>query len=572
MSTRRSTAPDGHRAHADRRGARRAVPVVAAVAVLALAVVGALVAQPAQAQRSGGAQAQRSGGAQAQRSGGAQAQRSGEIDLQGVNPSTTTVPQGSSSSGSTSSNTEPSGQVAYVTPDGRVWIGQGGAAPVEIAQGAAIGRGGQAAVAIAPTADLVAFIRSDNSLVVVPIAGGEPRVLATDAVTSSLGRDQSIAWDATGTSIAYLAVGTADMAEPRSAQRPPLHDPSSFAVPLPVGVLGNVVKIVSRLGEPISRLGDPSVRSYVGVTWSPADDLLILQSVVPGTTQRYTLVAATSGTETPTYFSADDPAFAPDGRFIVAVGPAKGRRELVRISTDTLDRTTLVTDDSICDPVVSPDGTRIVYAGGRDCSHLMVISSKGGKALDITPAGTPDTATFGVAPPGWTTEGRWLTLAPCRNDAGRVECEGPITFLNPDSGRTRSGFTAATVAPLVRPLVQDVYLDVDLRGPIEFNHSFVLDPTVQGQLTDTEGDGGRLRGRLVDGGTVMQVDLRAEGGAAVTGQITITDPESGIDRTFMVLGRPTVLGVRVFSISGIWISTADLPWATGRFDMAVRRR
>ena len=515
------------------------MPALVAAAVVALALLGAVAAEPVRAQ--------------------------------GVNPSTTTVPEGTTGRADASS-AEPSGQVAYVTADGKVWIGQGDADPVEVAQGAAIGRGGQSAIAIAPTADLVAFIRSDGSLVTVPIEGGPPTVLATDAVTSSLGRDPSIAWDATGTTIAYLAKGTADMVEPRSAERAPLHDAGSFAVPLPQGVLGNVVKIVARTGEQVNRLGDPSLRSYVGIAWSPADDLLVLESVVPGTTQRYTLVAATSGTETPTYFSADDPAFAPDGRFIVTVGPAKGRRELVRISTDTLDRTTLVTDDSICDPTVSPDGTRIVYGAGRDCSRLMLISAKGGKAIDITPAGTPDTATFGVAPPGWTTEGRWITVAPCRNAAGTVECDGTITFLNPDSGRTRPGATASTVAPVVRPLVQDVYLDVDLRGPIEFNHSFVLDPTVQGELTDTEGDGGRLRGRLVDGGTVMEVDLQSQGGTTVSGQITITDPESGVDRSFMVLGRPTILGVRVFSISGIWISTADLPWATGRFDMAVRRR
>jgi hypothetical protein len=518
---------------------RRVAPVLAVVAVLSLALLGSLAAEPVRAQ--------------------------------GVAPSTTTVPERADRRAE-AGRTEPSGQVAYVTTDGRVWIGRGDGAPVEIAQGAAIGRGGQAAVAIAPTADLVAFIRADGTLVTVPIDGGPPTVLATDAVTSSLGRDPSLAWDATGASIAYLAVGTQDMAEPRSAERPPLHDPNAFPVPLPTGVLGNVVKIVSRTGEAVSRLGDPSLRSYVGVTWSPADDLLLLESVIPGTTQRYTLVAATSGTETPTYFSADDPAFAPDGRFVVAVGPAKGRRELIRISTDTLDRVTLATDESICTPVVSPDGTRIVYGGGRDCSRLMLISSKGGTPLDVTPAGTPDTATFGVSPPGWTVEGRWITLAPCRRDAGRVECDGPITFLNPDSGRVRQGPTASTVAPIVRPLVQDVYLDVDLRGPIEFNHSFVLDPTVQGQLTDTEDDGGRLRGRLVDGGTVMEVDLRSTGGDAVAGQVTITDPENGIDRSFLVVGRPIVLGVRVLSISGIWVSTEDLPWATGRFDMAVRRR
>lgn len=495
----------------------------------------------------------------------------GPVRAQGVDPSTTTVP-GPGSSTATTGTTDPSGPVAYATADGRVWVGQGDGAPIEVAQGAAVGRGGQAAVAIAPTADLVAFVRADHTLVTVPVDGGPPTVLASDAATTSLGRDPSIAWDGTGSTLAYLAVGTADMAEPRPSVPAPLHDPSWFRVPLPVGVLGNVVKIVQRDGTPISRLGDPSVRSYVGVTASPADGLLLLDSVIPGTDQRYTLVGATAEKETPTYFSADDPAFAPDGRFIVAAGPAKGRRELIRVDAQTLDRVTLVRDDSICNPSVSPDGTRIVYGGGRNCSRLMLISSKGGRAIDITPPETPDTATFGVSALGWTSEGRWVTSADCRNDAGRVSCDGPVLFLNPDSGRVRSGPTATTVAPVQRPLVQDVYLDIDLRGPIEFNHSFLLDPKVQGEVTGGDGEPGRLKARLVDGETVMEVDLMTEGGTSVSGRITITDPASGVDRSFMVLGRPTVLGVRVLSISGIWVTTQDLPWATGRFDMAVRRR
>lgn len=491
----------------------------------------------------------------------------GPARAQGTDPATTTTaPTGRP----TTSSAEPSGPVAYVTADGKVWIGQGIGAPVEIAQGAALGRGGQAAVAIAPTADLVAFIRSDGSLATVPITGGAPKVLATDAATTSLGRDPSLAWDATGSAVAYLAVGTEDMAAPRSATPNPLNNPGSFRVPLPEGVLGNVVKFVSKEGVAVSRLGDPSLRSYVGVTWSPADDLLVLDSVIPGTDQRYTLVAGTSTTETPTYFSADDPAFAPDGRFIVAVGPAKGRRELVRIDTDTLDRTTLVSDDSICNPTVSPDGTRIVFGAGRDCSKLKLISTKGGKAIDVTPTGTPDTATFGVGALGWTSEGRWITTAPCRNDAGRIGCNGAITFLNPDSGRVRSGPVAATVAPIVRPLVQDVYLDIDLRGPIKFNHSFLIDPSIQGKVTGADADG-RLQARLVDGDAVLELDTMT-GGGSVSGQLTITDPATGVDRSFMVLGRPTLLGVRVLSIRGIWITTQDLPWATGTFDMAIRRR
>ncbi len=509
----------------------------------------------------------------------------GPARAQGIDPSTTTVPTPSTSGGtagssgtsaapSAAASIAPSGQVAYATADGRVLVGDGAGTPKEIAHGAAVGRGDQSAVVVSPNGDVVAFIRSDHTLVTVPVDGGAPTVLATDAATTSLGRDPSLAWDALGNSVAYLAAGTADMVPPAQPDRP-LSGPGVFAAPKPSGVLGNVVKVVDRAGVVKTRIGNPAERSYVGITWSPSDDVMILESVEPGTTQRFTLVAATGGvaSEKPTVFSADDPSFSPDGRFILVVGPAKGLDELIRVDADTLDRATLVTDDGICNPTVSPDATRIVYAAGRNCSRLMLISSKGGKPIDVTPPETPDTATFGVGQLGWTTEGRWITHADCANDAGRITCAGPVLFINPDTGRVEHGPAAATVAPIVRPLIQDVYVDLDLRGPLEFRHSFLIDPTVQGKLTDTQGNGGELEGRLVDGATVLDVHLQSgDGSAFVTGQMTVTDPQGGIDRTFLVLGRAVVLGVRVFSLSGIWVSTDDLPFATGKFDLAVRRR
>ena len=169
---------------------------------------------------------------------------------------------------------------------------------------------------MSPNADLVALIRADGTLVTVPVGGGAPTVLATDAVTSSLGRYPSLAWNSTGDQIAYLATGTQAMVPAKSATPPPLSGPNVYRTPLPQGVLGNVVKVVTRVGEVKGTIGDPSVRSYVGVTSSPADDLLILESVIPGTNRKYTLVAATStvASESPTLFSADEPAFSPDGR------------------------------------------------------------------------------------------------------------------------------------------------------------------------------------------------------------------------------------------------------------------
>ena len=63
-----------------------------------------------------------------------------------------------------------------------------------------------------------------------------------------------------------------------------------------------------------------------------------------------------------------------------------------------------------------------------------------------------------------------------------------------------------------------------------------------------------------------------EGADFATGRLSLSDPEKGIERSFLILGTPSVLGVRVASLSGMWISTDDLPFASGEFRLAVRRR
>jgi hypothetical protein len=252
---------------------------------------------------------------------------------QGIAPSTTTAP---TSSGATtvpkasSGAAVPSGAVAYVTADGGVWAGEGASDPVRIADGAALGRAGQAAVKVAPTADVLAYVRNDGAVVIVPFKGGEPTVVATDAATSSLGKWPSLAWNFTGDSLAYIAVGTPDMVPPPAPTTAP--GIGSFRTPIADAPLGTVIKVVDREGKPLQRIGDPSTRSIVGMAWSPSEDIMIVASNVPGSNQPFTVAAATSGSDllSPTPFSADELTFAPDGRFILAVGPAKGKRELIR--------------------------------------------------------------------------------------------------------------------------------------------------------------------------------------------------------------------------------------------------
>lgn len=472
--------------------------------------------------------------------------------------------------------TQPIGQVAYLSLDGGVWVAEGDDPPERVGDGAALGPSNQGAVVVSPEADLVAWVRTDGSLVTAPLNGGPTTVVATDVALDWLGREPIVAWDATGDNLAYLAKGTPDMVPPADSQPRALEDPESFPVPLPSGVMGNVVKIVTRKGGVTGAVGVPTERSFIGINWSLIDPLMVLESVIPGSEDRYTLLVAAGQAEADfaSPLSADDPDFAPDGSFLVAVGPSKSRQELIRVALDDLEQKVLVVDDRICNPLVSPDATRIVYAAGEHCERIKLISSKGGRSFDITPTDVPDTANFSVAELGWTTDGRFLTVPHCREVATVTTCNGPTLFLEPDSGRVLqgSGFEAATVAPIRRPLVQEVWVDIDLRGPLQFRGSFPVDDNVQGALSQSETGGGALEAELANGTMSLGVKLTAERGMFVAGTITAVDPEQGIDRQFLALGRVQLLGARILQVSGVWYVTDDLPFATGEFNIAVRRR
>ena len=466
----------------------------------------------------------------------------------------------------------PEGPVAYIDPEGQVLVGIGEATPAAVGAFAAVGPNGQGAVAISPTADSLVYVRSDGALVQIDTEGGDPRVLATDVALDAVGLEPVLGWNSTGDRIAYVAVGTEEQVADAST-RGRNNESGSFLAPLPDGPLGNILKVINRNGGEVATLGDPSLRSIIGLRWSPADPVMVVDSIIPGSEDRYTVSVATEGSDelAPTLLSVDETHFSPDGAYVIGVGPSKGLKELARVELDSLERTNLVVDEEMCGPKVSPDATRIVYGGGPNCSRLMLISAAGGRAFDITPLDAPETASFGVAELGWTTDGLFVTYPNCNTIAGILSCGGPSRFLEPDTGRVLEGPVALTLAPIERPLVQDVFLDFVMRGPLDVSHSFLISAETQGELTDTE-NGGYLEAVLVDGLTEMDFKMTAAENGFVTGTVKVDDPEAGINRTFTLLGRANLLGVRILRVSGIWMSTNDLPMATGEFMMAVRRR
>jgi hypothetical protein len=100
-------------------------------------------------------------------------------------------------------------------------------------------------VALSPTGDKVAWISAQGAVVARPLDGGPAVTLANDAVTTVVGRAPALAWNSDGTQVAYVAVGTKDMIEPRRPERG-VSTEGAFPVPLPKSdTLGNVVKTVS---------------------------------------------------------------------------------------------------------------------------------------------------------------------------------------------------------------------------------------------------------------------------------------------------------------------------------------
>lgn len=479
----------------------------------------------------------------------------------------------------------PSGRVAYISQDGGVWVGEGAFEPRRVGEGAAQSESGVGAISIAPSGDVVAYVRDDGAVVLVPFQGGDTRVVATDAALETLDYGRMLAWDAAGISIAYLATGTPDMVQERvpEEERPPATE-GHYRVPLPDAGLGAVFKLVDREGTLQRQIGDPSLRWVTGVTASSVDDLYLIESLIPGTNNPFTLAMVTPNTYqfTSTALAIDQPEFSPDGNFVVGVGPAPGdRHELIRVATDTLTSATLVQTERICQPRVSPDGTRIVFGSGEKCERLSLVSSRGGNVYDITPTTVTQTPRFGQTKLGWTSDGLFITLTECEGDLrtdqpgpGTVtSCGGPSIFLNPDQHRAFDGAAATTVSPIVQPRLQDLFIDVRLMGAIDYEGSFLMNNDSAASSEQFNEETFQLKMTSEDSDRKITLALQSgESMTHATGEMHIYDPEAGIDSTLFLLAEPSAFGFRVISVSGIWSRTDELPMATGEFQIQLRRR
>ena len=300
----------------------------------------------------------------------------------------------------TRSDREP-GRIAYVRPNGEVVVADSNGSNANvIGSGAVANELGLAPLAWRqPSSDAVTYVRNDRALVIAPISGDAPTVIATDAVVPPDADETILSWDLTGTLLIYLA-------EPR-----------------PGRIESRVVdfsEATDTLPPEIRTIGSPGRRRTLSQAFSPIDPLIYQRTVDPDTGREFTvsIVEPIDGRQFGTPFTLDDATFSPDGRYIFAVSKGIGNIEqLVRLSVLKPGTSDLVADrDRICRPRASPNATLIVFASGPNCSEVWTIKADGSSPTRIVEKVGPS-ATFAVGEFSWSGDG--TTISTCRLHADR---------------------------------------------------------------------------------------------------------------------------------------------------------
>ena len=443
------------------------------------------------------------------------------------------------------------GRVAYATPGGDVVVAESdGSTPLVIGTDAATNRVGLAPLAWSPAGDVVAYVRGDKALVLASTDNSDPpRVVATDAIVPPDADESILSFDVTGSSIAYIA---------ETDQ-------------------GDAAKLVTFDGEgkdkPAISLSDPVNRVPLELQYSPLDPFLLLRSADPETGREFTiaLVEPSGGTPFASPFTADDPAFAPDGSAVYGV-VVKGISQIIRIDTAT-GRTSLVHDqDRICNPRPSPDGTKLVYAAGPTCSEVWTISSDGNDAKKIADH-VGGTSTFSTGMFSWSLDGKLISHAACKGDGATATCSGAYWDIPTDGRKVVSRAVAGSVVREYRALIKAIKVKIEITGPVTFSDRLLVSAKSTGSLLQVD-DAGTADVSAVDQRDARRsFSLKLVKGADsrwIEGSVRVQDP-SGFDQTFTILGSILVSSYRAASLRSIYLQTTSFPFKTGRLDLTVYR-
>ncbi|HKY15678.1 MAG TPA: hypothetical protein VJM33_12200 [Microthrixaceae bacterium] len=460
--------------------------------------------------------------------------------------------------GSTTSTTRPPlltrpGRVAYVSPSGEVIVAESdGSSPKVVGTGAVKNRAGLAPLAWSPDGTRVAYVRNDRSLVLASADGSKAdNVVANNAVVPPEASDNILSFLVTGTAISYIA----EVEGGRTQAAVKWYDGPEK--------------------DRYSPLSEPLLRAPIAIQFSPLDPYLYLRSADVETGKEFTIavVEPIAGEPVSTGFTVDDPVFAPDGAYLYGVTRGRGLDQLVRVDTTNAKFLSLRDQDRICKPMPSPDGKRLVYAAGPNCSEVWVIDSNGAAPKQVT-SNVGGSASFADGDFSWSLDAETISHASCKGLEQGASCGGAYWDIKVDGSGVKARAQASSVRREYRPLIKAVKVGVELTGPLEYKGQLLISAESVGQLLS------RPRDVIIDargtdqqeGGRVFAAKLMiGSNNRFTTGTMRITDPTVDFDEQVMLIGSVIIQSYRYATLRGIWLKTGSMPFQSGRIDVTLYR-
>jgi hypothetical protein len=451
---------------------------------------------------------------------------------------------------------DPQGRIAYVTPAGDVTVANSnGTNPLVIGSGAVANSLGLAPLAWSPDGALVAYVRQDGDLVLASADGTAPPIIAaTDAVVQPQTNEDVLSFDVTGRGVAYLEKGPGAVAIAAVA----VYDGPDTGTIIP--------------------LTDPTTRVPVEFQFSPLDPYLYLQSQDAQTGQNLSVAVVDPLNHQPfgLPLTLDEPAFAPDGAFLYGVARTATGDQLVQLDANTAVTGILQNQDRICHPAASPDGTKVVYGAGPDCSQVWVIDSDGTKPKEVARSAGGRVG-FTQGDFSWSFDGAVVSHAACRHDngtSGPIHCDGPYIDIEMSNGKVTTGAAAGSVAREFRPLIKPLKVSVAITGPLKYSGAMLVPPEPSAKLLQTPTNP-IVSATLVDQSDPSRIFdvkfLATNNSTYVVGRVHVSDPSKHFDQDMMVFGQVAIQSYRRALFRGIWLQTSQMPFTTGSIDLSIYR-
>jgi len=452
------------------------------------------------------------------------------------------------------------GRIAYVTPSRDVVVADSDGSNARIVGGGAVANAaGLTPLAWRqPAADAITYVRDDGALVVAPVNGDDVQVLATDAVVPAGADENILSWDLSGSLLIYLAQATPTRAESRVVDLTAADE----AIPAEIRTIGG--------GER---------RTVLAQAFSPLDPIIYQKTAdaESGRALTVAIVEPFEGTITGTPYNLDDAVFTPDGKYLFAVSKGSGNVEqLVRITVADPLGVDLVSDhEQVCQPSVSPNSRKVVFAAGPNCSEVWTININGTDPQRIVERAGGD-ATFAVGAFSWSQDNAIVSHAACTTAGDGLDavttCGGGYLDISVADGSVQAGAEASSVLREFRALIRAVKVQVDITGPINYSGRLqVSSESVENAVKPSEQE--VIDVRAVDEtDNARSIDLRVAhdpDSVWVSGTLRIIDGD--FDETFPFVGRVLPSSYGLAKMRGVWIRSESMPFQSGQLAVTFER-